>query len=963
MKFRTIKKILSTICLSAFCLCSFAKKGSNLPFIFNGVNHSKMNAWVDSVYQTLSVDERIGQLIMPIAEGSLTEANKLKIRRWIENEKIGGILFSASTPQQQAELTNYAQSTARTPLMIALDGEWGLSMRLKNTTRFPRNMMLAATQNAELIRKYGEEVARQCRIMGIHVNFAPVLDVNSNPKNPVIGTRSYGENPDDVARWGIHYAQGLESGGILSVAKHFPGHGDTSTDSHHTLPVVSASQSRLQKMELPPFQQYISAGLGGMMVGHLSIPALDNSNQPSSLSELIVNELLVKKYGFKGLIFTDGLAMKGVANEVDMSVRALLAGNHILLGAANPDKEFANLKRALQTGLLTQDVINQKCRKVLMFKYILGLSKPAAVETKNLLARLNTPEAELLTKQLNEKAITLLKNDESIIPLKELDTRKIALLSLGGNADTKLKQTLALYASVTNFSASSPEQLSALENRLTNFNTVIISVNSTKRFSHRILNKIAENKNVILNFCTTPYEMEDYVPLVKKSSAVLCSYENTELVQQAVAQAIFGGIALSGKLPVSVQGLFEVGEGLVTQKVRLSYSHPEEVGISSERLASIDRIVNEGLNAKAYPGCQVLVAKQGVVVYHKAFGRLDYQGGRAVKISDIYDVASVTKATATVPAVMKLYDDGRIGSADRLSKYLSVLQGTDKEQITVRDALFHESGLKSFLPFYRYAQESAVTPFSALPSNDYPLQVAKGIYASPATRRQVLQNIINSPLKRRAYEYSDLNFILLAEAVEAISGENLSDFLQNNFYRKLGAYTSGYKPLDRFDAEVIPPTENDQTYRKQLLRGYVHDEAAALLGGISGNAGLFSSANDLAKIYQMWLNKGVYGGERYLSDKVCNYFTQAKSSISRRGMGFDKPDPNLLKGNPTSYSTPRTAYGHTGFTGTCFWIDPDNQLIYIFLSNRINESRDNKKLMSLNIRPRIQEAIYQSIIR
>lgn len=982
--------------ISLCCIFSLHATEKMSPTFLKKAGSRKMNQWVDSVFNSMSMDERIGQLIMIVADGNTTEANKKRIKSWVEKEHVGGILFSSSDPLSQAELTNLSQSQARIPLMVGMDGEWGLAMRLIHTPRFPRNMMLGALKDDSLAYYYGKEVARECKLMGIHVNFAPDLDVNSNPRNPVIGLRSFGEDPQDVARLGILYSKGLEDGGILSVAKHFPGHGDTASDSHYTLPVVKSDKTHLENNELIPFRKYIQAGLGGMMIGHLNVPALDSLEQPSSLSKNIIQKILIDEYGFQGLVFTDALMMRGVSNQPNMSVRALLAGNDILLGPGSPTREFNAIKEALAAKTITEELINEKCRKVLTYKYQFGLNRYKPVSTATLLSDLNSVNADWLNRKLNEKSITLLKNEKGIIPLKGLDTRTIALISLGGNADLSLQQTLNLYTKVDAYSVSDNSRLAAVVKKMADYNTIVISVNSKRSFSQEELDKLCEGRDVILNFFTTPYEMDSYEGLIKKAAAVFCSYENTDMAQVYAAQGIFGGIAIDAGLPVSVQGLFKKGTGFATAKTRLAYSIPEEVGFNSEKLAAIDKIVQEGLDAKAFPGCQVFVVKDGVVVYNKAFGRFDYQGGKSVNTSDLYDLASMSKASSTLPAIMKIYDQDKISTTDYLSKFIPELRNTNKDKLTIRDALYHETGLRAFLPFYmnaidkssysgslfssvrdskhtvKYDAGTWANPdfsfrpdlISSTPKDSFSLQIAKDIYGSYKLRHLALQEIAEDPIRgKNSYEYSDLNFILLREVVESATNTNLSDFVQKNFFKKLGATTTTYLPLQKFDISQIVPTENDQFLRKQLLQGYVDDEAAAFFGGISGNAGLFSSANDLAKLYQMWLNRGMYGGERYLSEKTCDYFTMSKSARSRRGLGFDKPDPLSLKNSPTSYGTPSGTYGHTGFTGTCFWVDPDNKLIYIFLSNRVNESRVNRKLISMGIRTRIQEAIYRSLIR
>lgn len=990
-----IKHILATAVFSvSFCLQATANQPSGtIPRLYHEADKAAMNHWVDSVYNQMTADQRIGQLFMPVVTGSNTEANKNAIRNLINDQHIGGLLFSKGTPADQAELTNAAQKEATVPLMISLDGEWGLSMRLSNTTLFPRNMMLGAIQDDSLLYYYGLEVARQCRLMGIHVNFAPDMDVNSNPSNPVIGTRSFGEDPARVARLGIMYSKGLEAGGVMAVAKHFPGHGDTSTDSHKVLPVIEHDKNRLDSVELMPFRQYIESGLSGLMVGHLFIPALDAKRQPSSLSEKITTQLLKNEMGFTGLVFTDGLQMKGVSDEDNYCVRALQAGSDVLLGPVNTIKEYNAVKKAVEDGLLTEEQIEEKCKKVLAYKYILGIHKTTPINTKNLVKEINTTHAEWINRRLNRDAMTLLKDNENILPLKELDNRKIAAISIGATVDNEFHNTLKLYGDVTTFNVADGAALLNLKRVLQPFNTLIISVHSTRINADAAIQGVSTGKESVLAFFVTPYRTERYAESIKKTDAVLMAYENTDLAQEYAAQALFGGNNLSGQLPVSVKGVFGIGAGIARQKVRLSYSMPEEAGIASSRLSNIEAIVREGISEKAYPGCQILIAKGGEIIYNRSFGSFEYNGNRKVSNTDIYDIASMTKATATLPAVMKLYDESKLKLNSPVSSFVPVLKGTDKARITIREALLHESRLPSFLPYYmnsidkdsymgKLFNRSRTTLYAAQfdantwARTDYKykpdmvsaskkngfLPLADGLYVNKIYTDTILKSIADAKLRTRSgYMYSCLNFMLLKEVVENISKKDLNTYLQDNYYKKLGATTTTYNPLDRFDKKRIVPTEKDDFLRKQLVQGYAHDEGAAFMGGISGNAGLFSDANDLAKLYQLFLNKGTYGGECYFSERTADLFTKTKSAVSRRGLGFDKPEMRTNKSGPTAPSASGSTYGHTGFTGTCFWVDPDNDLIFIFLSNRVYPKRTHKKLMGLDIRQRIQEEIYRAM--
>jgi len=989
-----INKIFYLVLSAAFLTMPLLAQDKIEPTLLSRADKEGMDHWVDSVFNQMSLDERIGQLITIHMIGDNTSANRQRIVNLVRNKHAGGILFLKSTPEKQAELTNLAQENAKIPLLVSADAEWGLSMRLENTTRFPRNMMLGAIQEDSLLYKYGQEIARQCKEMGIQVSFAPDIDINSNPNNPVIGTRSFGENIDRVSRAGIAYSQGVEDNGVLSVAKHFPGHGDTSTDSHKTLPLITHDKQRLDEVELVPFKKYVDAGLGGIMIAHLNIPELDSSGLPSSLSRPVITDLLRNELGFNGLIFTDGLAMKGVADEKDMSAKAILAGNDILLGPISPEREYDKLKEAVYNGDISEDIINDRCKRILQYKYVLGLTRANLIDTNGLEERLNSTYAEWLCRKLNEKAITLVENKDDFVPVKKLDEKKIAVVSLGGSTGNSFQSTSRLYDNVTSFNASNSATLAGIKSRLSKYNTVIVSVHSTKGFGNSDLQGLIDGKNSVLVFFVSPYSTSGYASAMKKADAVIMAYENTGFAQEYAAQAIFGGNEISGRLPVSVRGAYNVGEGLDTQKNRLGYNLPEELGINSSRFDLIENIVEDGIAQQAFPGCQVLVAKDGVVIYNRSFGSFEYNKKRPVTNEDIYDIASMTKASATIPAIMKLYDEKDINLQTPISKYVRPLKGTNKESITIRQALFHETGLPSFLQYYLPAIDKNSYNGNLLsyrPNDSYPAmidngawgrtdfrykpnlvssvskpgftkQIAEGLYISDVYNDTIVQLIADSRLRtKKSYLYSCLNFMLLKEVVENITKTDLNTYLQNNYYTKLGSYTTTYNPLTKFDKSIIVPTERDNFLRKQLLQGHVDDEGAAFLGGISGNAGLFSNANDLAKIYQMWLNGGVYGGERYLSESTVRLFTMTKSPNSRRGLGFDKPDMFSSKASPTSPQTPPSVYGHTGFTGTCFWVDPDNNLIYIFLSNRVNELRTHKKLMSLNIRPRIQEVIYNAI--
>lgn len=958
--------------------------------LYKNTDKDRMNQWVDSVFNELTLDEKIGQLFMPIVESTASWQNR--ISSYIDKQKIGGVLFSKGTLKQQAEMTNYIQSISKVPLFIALDGEWGLSMRLTDAQKYPRNQIIGAISNEEMIKLYGKELARQCKEMGIHINFAPSIDVHSNPKNPVIGTRSFGENTETVAWQGIAYAKGMESNGVLAVAKHFPGHGDTSTDSHLTLPVINHGIDRLNSVELAPFKQYIDSGLSGMMIGHLDVPALKTNGVPSSLSKNIGEKLLKEEMGFTGITFTDGMAMKGVSTQKDMSVRALLAGNDVILGVINQPQEFNNIKNAVAQGVISEELIDSKVKKILSYKYILDVHKFKPINTATISNRVNSPESEWIQRKLYDNIVTLLKNNDSIVPIKELDKNKIASVAIGSESKTPFQNWLSRYTEVNLFNTSNYNGLNSIINKTKDYDLLIVSLHSPKMVDNAALQQLlSSNPKTILVVFDSPYSLDNLKVSTGVSSSLVVGYDNSNYAQASAAQAIFGGISFSGKLPVSA-GKYSVNSGIATNKIRLSYSYAEEVGIPTSKFDHIENIAIEGIRQKAYPGCYVMVVKDGVVIYDKSFGNLDYSSSSKVTENTVYDLASITKVAATLPAFMKLYDEKKIKLQDNFAKYIPKTKGTNKANITMREALLHESGVVSYIPYYvsaidpnsftgklfgkrsqifnaNYAGAWGRTDYKfdkemiADKKNEkYYMPVAKNIYASDAMHDKLLQDIIDTPLSPKRYRYSCLNFMLIKESIDNITGTDLDNYLQKNFYKKLGASTTTFLPLNHMSENIIAPTENDPFFRKQQIRGYVHDEGAALFGGISGNAGLFSSANDLAKLLQMWMNGGEYGGERYLSEETVTLFTKTSSNKSRRGLGFDKPDLRNNNLSPTSPLAPISVYGHTGFTGTSFWSDPDNNLIYIFLSNRVYPSRSPNRLSTLNIRERIQDEIYKAIV-
>ena len=950
--------------------------------------------WVDAQLQSMTLKQKIGQLFIHTVAPIVTQKNKENIATAIKEYGIGGLLFSGGDLQKQVELTNLAQRQSKIPLMITFDGEWGLAMRLKGTPSFPKNRVLGCIGQDSLLYVYGREVARQLHEIGVHVNFAPVADVDNNPDNPVINVRSFGSDPENVSRKVIAYMRGLQDGGIVAVCKHFPGHGDTDVDSHKFLPRLGFSRERLDSIELYPFRKAIAAGISGVMVGHLEVPEL--GTEPASVSVDIVQNTLKSELGFQGLVFTDALEMKGISGHEDVCAKALIAGNDLLLAPRNLKKSMAGVLEAVKSGKLTEKEITERCRKVLTYKYALGLSQTPEIVSDGLEKRLATPETTRLIESLQQAAVTVAKDDSEWLPLD---------LSLSGNVLLSVSGTLAegypFYKELREKMSLSwmrvaQDSLRSLEERLRPTQRIIVALHTSNVGVYDTwLQKLAADKPLVL-VCFEPQKVLEKLPkTVEKASAVILAHDSTDKLQQYVARVLLGKEAVDGKLSIPLGETLLAGAGIsIDPNAPRSYQ-PEDFGMDSTVLAQIDSIALEGIRSGAYPGCHILIQKEGYPVYNKCFGTHTYEDDIPVKENDLYDLASLSKTTGTLLAVMKLYDEGKFGLTDKVSKYVSELRNTDKENLTVQDLLFHESGLPPYLPFYMEAIDLksckgglfrkkrdadhqvqvdanlyACTSFSYKPeyvsgtySDEYPLQVADSIYLKKEFRQVILDKIVKTPLKSRSYRYSCLNFMLLKEMVEKLSGTSMDIYLDSVFYRPMGLTHITYNPLRKFDKSQVVPTVKEDFLRKGPLQGYVHDEAAAFQGGVSGNAGLFASARDVAQVYQMLLDKGVLGDRRYLTRATCELFLTMKAKNSRRGLGFDKPDPEHEENSPCAEGTPASVIGHTGFTGTCAWADPDNDLVFVFLANRIYPHPfERKALMRLNIRPRIQQVMYHSLM-
>ena len=944
--------------------------------------------WVDSVFRKLNRNERIAQLIFVAAYSNRGIAHETAITDLIRKYHIGGLIFFQGTPQKQVMLTNFYQSQSKVPLMMAMDGEWGLAMRLKHTIHFPYQMALGAVNDNRLIYAMGREIGRELKRIGVQMNLAPVVDINNNPDNPVINFRSFGMDKKAVAAKGIAYMKGMQDEGILATAKHFPGHGDVNSDSHKTLPIVPFDRQRLDTLELYPFRQMIRSGVGAVMTAHLYVPALDSTpNLPSSLSKKIVTGILKDSLGFRGLVISDAMNMKGVTKYFpsgEADAMGMIAGNDVLEFVQDVPLAIKKIRKAIAAGKISWDDINHRCKKVLAAKYWAGLSRWKPIDTTNLLQELNRPSAQILNRKLVRASLTVLRNRNNILPVKNLDKQRIATLAVGSGTRTEFQKMLANYTRTADFywtkNDSTPD--SVWQARLKGYNLIIVGITNMSQYPQRnfgitpqmltFLQKVMASHKTIVTVFGNPFSLNK-MPGIEKADGLVLTYEESPLFQNLAAQLVFGAFGAQGTLPVRLDQ-FPIHFGIKTPSLgRLAYTLPEEEGMDGAYLnKTVDSIALAGIRARAYPGCEVLVARNGAVVFHKTYGYHTYYKRVKVDKNDLFDFASLTKVTAALPAVMKLYDEGKLKLDVPFADYWPAWKHSNKDQMTLREILAHQAGLQPWIPYWKYTVKKngrfKHRIFRRDSSARFDVPVSPYLFLNRNYRKTMYKEIKKSPVSEvKKYRYSGLFFYLVPQLVKNMTGEDFETFLKTAFYHPLGAYNLTFNAYRHYPLQDIVPTEIDTFFRKWPIHGYVHDEGAAMMGGVSGNAGLFGTANDLAKLAQMYLQMGFFAGKQYISDTTMHEFTtcQYPDNGNRRGLGFDKPLPGNdtlpeAKAYPAKSASP-ASFGHSGFTGTFLWIDPKEKLVYIFFSNRVYPTRADHEIYKLNIRTSIQQALYDAI--
>ncbi|MCX6335364.1 MAG: serine hydrolase [Bacteroidia bacterium] len=945
--------------------------------------------WVDSVFKSLSPQEKIAQLIWVAGFATGDIEHEAWLNRQVTQNGVGGIIFFEGKAERQTELINYYRHISKVPVIIAIDGEYGIGMRLENVERFPYQLTLGAIRDDSLIYRMGKAVAGQFRRAGVDINLAPVADININPLNPVINTRSFGENKDNVLRKSMMYMKGMQDNGIMAVAKHFPGHGDTEVDSHFDLPVLTHSKARLDSVELVPFRNLIDAGVAGVMPGHLNVLAIDSvRNFPATLSQKVLTGLLRNELNFKGLILSDAMNMGGVTKysaSGEAEPAALNAGMDVLEYVIDPDLAIKSIADKIKKGVLSQALIDEKCRKVLAAKYWAGLNDRGSLGVQGIEKDLTTPAIIALIRELYANALTLLTNEQNILPLRNTDKIRIATVAINRKTITIFQKRISSYKLADNFfiDPTKPDAVSEVLKKLSGYDVVLAGIYGTNQHPEKDFGITPELKSVIdqltaMNHCVVTWFGNPYalarINSLDKAAALLLSYQENEFTEDLSAQLIFGGIGARGSLPVTINETWPYNFGILTPgNLRVQYGLPENAGMSSELLESrIDSIVNYGLEQKAFPGCEVLVARKGIVVFSKTYGYQTYDDRTALSEDDLFDLASVTKISSTLAGLMLLDSEGKFSTDKTLGEYLPFYKGSDKADLKMKDILTHQAGLISWIPFWKetlkkngqYKKRIYHSEFS----EKYPLEVAPGLFITDKYRKKMLTEIKKSPLGEKKYVYSDNGLIISTDIIEKLAGEKWYQFVYDSIYHKIGAYDITFNPMQKYPLSRIIPTEYDSLFRKQQLQGTVHDEGAAMQGGISGHAGLFATGNDLMKLMELYRRMGNYAGEQIIAKDVLERYTKVQfpENNNKRGIGFDKPPLNNAELSARdawpAKSASAASFGHTGYTGTFVWVDPEKDLSLVFLCNRVYPTRNNNLLSTLNIRPKILQAIYDSIV-
>ena len=920
--------------------------------------------WVEGILEQMTLEEKVGQLIMPHIWGSrhLSDTAKFaRLERAINELHVGGFIFFNGDADKQAALANALQDLSWVPLFIASDFERGVDQRLEGATGFPYQMAIGAADDWRLTYRMGRVVADEARAIGAQINFSPVADVNDNPDNPVINLRAFGESGRPVARHANALARGLQDGGVLACVKHYPGHGGVDVDTHRDIAVLYESEASLRQTELYPFESAIRKGVMGVMVGHLGAAAFGEADKPATLSKKMTTDILRGELGFEGLIFTDAMNMKAITksySQGEAAVLALQAGADVIVFPEDEAAAFYGIVEAVKSGTLSEERIEESARKVLLAKMWAGLDRERLVSESRAASVKNNHKHLAVAREIAERSITLVRNDEELIPLEYDSTKSyyhVAVLDHNKNVETwhfidTLERSVPTLETVilprersrwkTRRRAIRALYDAALDSAKTK-DVLILSiylkmrngVGSIKPDADQmelIASLLALGKPTIVVSHGSPYILGD----LDGVSTYVCSYGNPDASEIAAAKAIAGEIDIRGRLPVSLPNTsHRRGEGIYFDKALYDLMRDSSriAEIEDPRFAAVDAMIEKAIADSAFPGAVLLVGNDSTVVYRRAYGYHTYEpGAEPMTTTTIFDLASLTKVVATTTAAMILVDRGLIDLDDPVAKHLPAFAANGKEDVKIRNLLVHNSGL---IPFRLY-------------------------YSMYETREEILEAIYAEELiypVGSEMRYSDLNMILMMKIIEEATGKSFDDFCRSSIFEPLEMIDTRFNPPASL-RDRIAPTELDDYWRHKLVHGTVHDENAWALGGVSGHAGLFSTAPDLSNLLKMLLHKGEYKGKRIVKRATVEKFTSRQSDQSSRGLGWDTKWTGASSGGKRISVG---SYGHTGFTGTSLWTDKKRGVYVVLLTNRVHPTRENRKLYA--VRGAIHDAIIDAL--
>ncbi|QSE97352.1 serine hydrolase [Fulvivirga lutea] len=901
---------------------------------------TEKSQWVDSVYASLTLDQRLGQLMIFPVNGNGNGEHKNAILNTIDRYTLGGFVITSGNPKNVAQLNNELRTHSRLPLLSFAHTSNGLGDLLDDAQPLANTLTLASVQNKELIKNNAYALVNQLKNLGINV----ALNSYDTPFNSQNTSQVSNKFIGNLLKVDSAYFDAFQSKNVRLGKAGFPS--------------ISGKLSKKELEEyLNVYKQAFANRLEFISLNHLTSSIDQKSSAAVSKSTY---DYLRKNLDFKGFILSEDLENIPKYKPGKTEAQALLLGSDLLV-SANINSSIKQMKKLIRKGDIPLSTVEKKVKKLLSYKYDLSNNHLGVISKTNVVSRINNPCASSAYEAALLESITYLTGKDHL-PIKVLEDKNFASLSIGSNP--YFQKYLSSYSIFSHYNHTYATE--KLKETLALFDHIVIGL-----FDESIDTKWIELINSLdpakIILCS-PIRPE--LTAFNSEISKLIYYTSDDKMGKLLPQSIFGASSSNGRLPITLGDKLTLGSGEnITSLDRLAFKIPEQTNVDGITLSKIDEIAKEAIKSKATPGCQVLVARKGSVIYNKSFGYHTYDSLMRVDDQSIYDLASITKVAATTQAIMFLEERQVIDLDKKVSVYLEDLKGTNKENMTIRDILTHQAGLWPFLPFWKETLTDdtyASIYYSNHPDDNYPYQLSEGVYISNITKDSVWQWVKASKLRSKAatatydYKYSDMGYYIMQRLIEKSVNQPMEEFLQQNFYDPMGLSTLSYLPLCKFPQNLIVPTENDNYFRKTLVNGMVHDQGAALVGGVAGHAGLFSNALDLAKLAQMNLQGGYYGGHEYFMKGTLDRFTSVQYESNRRGIGWDKPVVAEWN-SPTSVYASKKSFGHTGFTGTAVWVDPEFDLVYVFLSNRIYPDADNVKLIKNNIRTRIQDLIYQAI--